>query len=92
MSKRKKSNAGMILVIIFLAYFAYLAVGQQKTINFKEMQLKKVESKIDEEKKKNDELKKEKDLLDTDEYVEKTAREKLGMVKKGERVFVDVGQ
>lgn len=92
MSKRKKSKLGLVLLFVIFIYFAYTAVGQQKIIYMKEMELKKVQSKIDEEKKENEILKKEKDQLDSDEFVEKTAREKLGMVKKGERVFVDTGK
>jgi len=30
-------------------------------------------------------------MIQSDEYVEKIAREKLGMVKKNERVYVDIG-
>ena len=40
----------------------------------------------------NKELNKQKEMINSDEYIEKVAREKLGMVKKGERVFVDVGE
>lgn len=92
MSKRKNSKLGLILVMILFIYFAYIAVGQQKVLYSKDIEMKKVQSKIDEEKKENEKLKKEKDLLNSDEYVEKTAREKLGMVKQGERVYVDIGK
>lgn len=92
MSKRKKSRIGLILVIAFIIYFAYIAVGQQKVLYLKDIEMKKVQSKIDEELAENEKLKNEKDLLNSDEFVEKTAREKLGMVKKGERVYVDIGK
>jgi cell division protein FtsB len=51
-----------------------------------------LEAKIEEEKKENQELKKQKGMINTDEYLEKMAREKLGMVKKNERIFIDAGQ
>ena len=92
MSKRKKSRFGLVLLVLFFIYFAYTAVGQQKLLYMKNVELKKVQSKIDEEKKENEKLKKEQEQLNSDEFVEKTAREKLGMVKKGERVFVDIGK
>ena len=79
------------MTIIFI-YFAYTVVGQQKIMNNKNLDMIKIQSKIDEENKENEKLKKEKDQLNSDEYIEKTAREKLGMVKKNERVYVDIGK
>ena len=32
------------------------------------------------------------DIIGTDEYIEKIARDKLGMVKEGEKLFVDVSK
>jgi Septum formation initiator len=92
MSRRKKSKVGLIFLTIIFIYFAYAVVGQQKIINNKSLDMVKIQNKIDEETKENEMLKKEKDQLSSDEYVEKTAREKLGMVKKGERVYVDIGK
>jgi cell division protein FtsB len=54
--------------------------------------MKNIEAKIIGENKQNETLKKQKDTMNSDEYIEKTAREKLGMVKPGERVFVDVNR
>ena len=31
-------------------------------------------------------------IIETDEFIEKIAREKLGMVKEGERIYVDMDQ
>ena len=30
--------------------------------------------------------------VNTDEYLEKSARQKLGLVKEGERVFIDINK
>ena len=92
MSKRKKSKLGLVLLMVIFIYFAYTAVGQQKILYMKDVELKKVQSEIDEETKKNEKLKEEQEELNSDEFVEKTAREKLGMVKKGERVYFDIGK
>ena len=32
------------------------------------------------------------DIIGTDEYIEKIARDKLGMVKEGEKLFIDVSK
>ncbi|OGO80460.1 MAG: hypothetical protein A2Y21_11240 [Clostridiales bacterium GWC2_40_7] len=92
MSKRKKSKLGLVLLMVIFIYFAYTAVGQQKILYMKDVELKKVQSEIDEETKENEKLKEEQEELNSDEFVEKTAREKLGMVKKGERVYFDIGK
>lgn len=92
MSKRKKSGWGWIVVVGFLVYFAWSMVDQQGMLYRKDQEMKKIEDKINEEKRINEQLKKQKDTMNSDEYVEKVAREKLGMVKKGERVFVDIGK
>ncbi|NJD01055.1 MAG: septum formation initiator family protein [Ruminiclostridium sp.] len=92
MSKRKKSRFGLVLLMVFFIYFAYTAAGQQEALYLKDAELKKVQSKIDEEAKENKKLKEEQQQLDSDEFVEKTAREKLGYVKKDERVYIDIGK
>jgi len=73
-------------------YFAYIAIGQQKIIYAKKVEKSKLEEKVREELKLNEELEKEKEIMNSDEYIEKVAREVLGMVKENERVYVDIGQ
>jgi len=92
MNKRKKLGFGIYILIAVFLYLSYIAVDQQKLLNAKNLELEKIENKIEEEKRINEELKKEKEMIQSDEYKEKVAREKLGMVKKNERVFVDVGK
>ena len=92
MRKRKKSKLGLVVLMVIFIYFAYTAAGQQKILYMKDADLKKVQSKIDEETEENDKLKEEQKALDSDEYVEKIAREKLGMVKTGDRVYFDIGK
>lgn len=92
MSKRKKSGFGLFILLIFFLYFAWQMVGQQKMLYSKSLEMQKMQTKVSEETKVNEELKKEQQTLNSDEYIEKVAREKLGMVKKGERVFVDTGK
>lgn len=92
MKKTKKSRVGMLVILGFLVYFTYVAVDQQKIFNVKQAEMNKVQANINKEKDTNSQLKEEKDMLNSNEYYEKVAREKLGMVKPGERVFVDVGK
>lgn len=92
MKKNGKSSIGLFILLVIFLYFSYIAVSQQRLINAKNIELSKLEEKIKNEEKLNEELKKEKENIQTDEYIEKIAREKLGMVKKNERVYVDIGK
>ena len=95
MNKRKKSLLGIIFTIAIIAMSIYSMVTmieQQKILSAKNNELKSVQSQIDEESKTSEELKKQKENVNSDEYIERVAREKLGMVKYGEKIFVDVNQ
>jgi len=92
MNKRKTSKLGLFVIIGFFVYFAYVFIDQQKVLYAKEIEMNSIQMKIEEETKLNKELKKQKEMLGSDEYVEKIAREKLGMVKPGERIFVDINK
>ena len=63
---------------------------QQPHITKNEEEIAKLEEKIEYEKKRAEEVESMKAKVDTDEYIEKVAREKLGMIKRDEIVFVDV--
>lgn len=90
-SKKKKSSFGIILLLAVFLYLSYIAVGQQKLINSKNDELNWINNKIAEEEKINEQLKKEMEMINSDEYKEKVAREKFGMVKENETVYVDIG-
>jgi cell division protein FtsB len=92
MNKRKKPALGIYILLLIFLYLSYIAVDQQKLLHAKNLELEKIETKIREEELLNEELAREKEMIQSDEYKEKVAREKLGMVKKNERVFVDIGK
>jgi len=89
--KKGKTSIGIFILLVIFLYLSYIAVNQQRLIYAKNLELSKLEDKIAEEKKINEELKKQSKIIESDEYIEKVAREKLGMVKKNERVYVDIG-
>jgi cell division protein FtsB len=91
MKKGNMFRLGSLFMIALIIYFAYIAVNQQGMINAKNKELEEVREKIAEEMRVNEELQKEMESIDSDEYIEKVAREKLDMVKRGERVYVDIG-
>lgn len=92
MKKNKKSTVGVYVLLVIFLYLSYITVSQQKLLYAKGLELVRIEDKIEHEKELNEILAKEKEMIQSDEYVEKIAREKLGMVKKNERVYVDIGK
>lgn len=92
MGKGKGSKLAVLVFIGLAVYFSYTFISQEAVLDRKNNEMKNVQARIDSEKKQNEALKKQKEKLNTDEYIEKTAREKLGMVKPGEKIFVDVNR
>ncbi|GAA0078558.1 septum formation initiator family protein [Clostridium sp. CTA-5] len=77
------------LIIIGLAsIFIFSYIRQQVTMSRIEKQLNEKQTILDELTKKNERLQDEVEKIDTtsNEYVEKLARERLGMIKPGEKV------
>lgn len=89
MSKRKKSKVGIILLTGFFIYCSYIVIEQQRILNARNSEMISIQKQIEEEEKQNKELKKQREMINSDEYVESIAREKLGMIKKSEKIFVD---
>lgn len=74
------------IVIIYVAIVAYSQSGTMK-------ESKRILESYNEDIKKQEqiaeEIEKEKSEIGTDEYIEKVARDKLGMCKSNEKIFVD---
>lgn len=87
--RRKMPGIWFVIISVFLLYFAYVFYEQEGILQAKAWQMKRIRDRIDEQEKVNRELQKQKEILDSDEYIEKIAREKLGMVKQGEKIFRD---
>ena len=81
-----------VLFILLIVYLSFNLASQQRLIENKKAELADVRAKISAEKKLYNELELEKSMMMSDESLEKIAREKLGMVKPGERVFVDTNK
>ena len=91
---KKTNNSGIhpILYAIFLlalAYFSVSLVSQQRLINQKQAELARVEEQITQAQQAARDLERERDMLGSDISIERLARERLGMVKPGELVFID---
>lgn len=87
--KKRKLRFKNIFIVIFMVYAVITIINQQFAIS----ELKKTEqaavSKIEAVKKDNDKLMEMINNATSAEYIEKMAREQLGLVKAGERVYID---
>jgi cell division protein FtsL len=80
------------LLAVVLIYAAFTFTAQSNDLYILNLEIKQLEQKIAKEEKEKQKLLEEKDEISSDESIEKIAREKLGMVKDGERVFVDTNK
>ena len=78
-----------ILILVVIGYVASIFISQQKTLNaYKNGQEYNLQ-KLAEEKEYNESLLAMKDNINSDEYIEQIAREKLYMYLPNEKVYVD---
>lgn len=87
-SFKKLLKNGMLLFLF--AYVVYTFASQQITLSRCSRVAKDYEDKIAEEKLTEQRLREEYKNTEKDEYLERMAREKLGLVKANERVYEDV--
>jgi cell division protein DivIC len=89
MGRVKRGFNWFILILIGVGiYFSYTVVEQQIHLNAVAEEKRATELHLTEEKNLNKELNEEKAKLNDPAYVEKIAREELGMVKQGEMPYV----
>lgn len=89
MKKRKLYKK--LLILLVLIYEIFTLVNQQKVINQYTSNSKELASKIEEQENYKKELVAEKDNVNSKEYIEQMAREKLDMYYPNEKVYVDKG-
>jgi len=71
-------------------YFCYALIGQQTTRQVSDSEISQLETEISAARSRLAEVHAMDTLSQTDAYIEKVAREKLGLVLPDETVFVDV--
>ena len=86
--KRRTTELSITVVLCLLvAVLTVKGISLQQKVNANASRLSSLDSQIEEEKQRTDEITALKEYMQTDEYIEKTAREKLGMVKDNEILF-----
>ncbi len=90
---KKVSGKTAIRAVGILAVCVYVActlIDQRITLSKSKEVAEEYKAKIAEAQIENQKLEDELEQAGTDEYLEKVAREKLGLVKANERVFIDI--
>lgn len=88
--KKKKLYKRLLILLVFV-YAIFTLVNQQKVLNQYNENSKELASKIEEQQVYNEELVAEKENVNSKEYIEQTAREKLDMYYPNEKVYLDKG-
>ncbi len=77
------------LILVVFVIVAITFIRQQSEINDYNDKIDEINSQITYEEKHNKELQEKNELYSSDDYIEKVARDELGLVKADEKVFVD---
>lgn len=90
MKKNKKIYRNILILVIGI-YVALTLFNQQKILNQYNQDNKDLAQKIEQEKETKEELAKKKEDVNSLDFIEQTAREKLDMYYPNERVYIDQG-
>ena len=78
------------LIITFMFFYAgYVLINQEKQLRDLDKEINKYQALLDEATIRTEELEEVRSKINTDEYIEAYAREKLGLVMPYEIIFVD---
>ena len=89
---RNKKILKVIITLIVLSYFIYVLIKQQTTLNSYQTEQDYVSSQIQDQQEYKNELADMEANINSDEYIEQIARDKLDMYLPNERVYVDANK
>ena len=80
-----------LLILVIGIYVIFTLINQQKTLNQYSQDSQVLSQKIEEEKETKEELAKKKEDVNSLEFIEQMAREKLDMYYPNEKIYIDKG-
>ena len=89
--KKNRKILRNLLVIAIVVYIAFVFIDQQKTLNEYSKNAEELNQQIASEEATNEELNQQKDNVNSLEFIEEMAREKLDMYHPNERLYMDQG-
>lgn len=90
--KENSIRLKLIALLLICSVMIIRGIMQQPQIIKNKAEIADLKSEIDYEKNRQEEVENMKDMVGTDEYIEKIARDKLGMIKANEKIFIDVSK
>lgn len=90
--KKRRIQWFRLIVAGLLLYSVYLGIAQQRQLNAIRMETEAARKQMEQLQSERANLQTECDLLKDPKYVEKVAREELGMAKPGEVPFISAGK
>ena len=89
--KKNRKLLRNILIIAIAIYVVFVFVNQQETLNEYSKNTEELNQQIAEEKANNEDLNQKKDDVNSLDFIEEMAREKLDMYYPNEKVYIDQG-
>ncbi len=86
---KKKFSIKSAVLVFAMMYVGYLLIQQQSIMSRQKKELQKYNVELQKKKEQKKVLQDEVELSKTDKYIEKLAREILGLVKEGETPVMD---
>lgn len=87
---KKKLRINRFVIIGVVLYFIYVCITQQQSMALYEREAEEFNEEIVTAKKEYEKLQYIRNNVDSTEYIEDVAREKLGMYLPNERVYIDI--
>ena len=81
-----------IPILFFAIYVIYTLISQQQILNSYKVEANKYTNDILQAQAEQEKLNETKNNINSNEYIEQIAREKLGMYLPNERVYIDIGK
>lgn len=89
---KKKFKFNRIIIIGIFIYVLYVLISNQQVLSTYKKEENKYLDLIAEEQRRNSELLEKKENINSTEFIEEIAREKLGMYLPNERVYIDISK
>ena len=87
--KKNNKQLKIVLLILICCVMVIKGIMQQPQILENKAEIKRLQQEIEYEKSRQEDIQKMRENIETDEYIERIARDKLGMMKQNEKVFID---
>ncbi|MBR1653556.1 MAG: septum formation initiator family protein [Clostridia bacterium] len=89
---KKKFKINRIIIIGIIIYVLYVIISRQQVLSSYKKEEQNYLDLIAQEKQRNAELLEEKENINSTEFIEEIARDKLGMYLPNERVYIDISK